>query len=80
MREVGAVEAGDTLGNLLDLVERGEEITITRQGRPVAKLVRATRPYDPQRALAAVEEMKELRKGARLDGLSIKELINEGRR
>ena len=39
MREVGAFEAKNKLGQLLDLVEQGEEITITRHGKEVARLV-----------------------------------------
>ncbi|MGO8932887.1 MAG: type II toxin-antitoxin system Phd/YefM family antitoxin [Bryobacteraceae bacterium] len=39
MQEVGAFEAKNTLGTLLDRVERGEEIVITRHGKPVARLV-----------------------------------------
>ena len=39
MQEVGAFEAKNTLGSLLDRVERGEEIVITRHGKPVARLV-----------------------------------------
>ena len=35
MREVGAFEAKNKLGQLLDLVERGEEVTITRHGKEV---------------------------------------------
>jgi len=38
MPEVGAFEAKNTLGTLLDRVERGEEIVITRHGKPVARL------------------------------------------
>jgi len=38
MREIGAFEAKNRLGALLDMVEKGEEITITRHGRPVARL------------------------------------------
>ena len=38
MHEVGAFEAKNRLGALLDQVERGEEIVITRRGKPVAKL------------------------------------------
>jgi len=37
--EVGAFEAKNTLGTLLDRVERGEEIVITPHGKPVARLV-----------------------------------------
>ncbi len=39
MKEIGAFEAKNTLGTLLDHVERGEEIVITRHGKPVARLV-----------------------------------------
>jgi prevent-host-death family protein len=39
VREVGAFEAKNKLGQLLDLVERGEEIVITRHGKQVARLV-----------------------------------------
>ena len=39
MREVGAFEAKNKLGQLLDLVEQGEEIMITRHGKEVARLV-----------------------------------------
>jgi prevent-host-death family protein len=38
MHEVGAFEAKNTLGSLLDRVERGEEVLITRHGKPVARL------------------------------------------
>lgn len=40
MLEIGAFEAKNTLGSLLDRVERGEEVLITRHGKPVAQLVR----------------------------------------
>ncbi len=39
MREVGAFEAKTHLSALLESVESGEHITITRRGKPVAKLV-----------------------------------------
>jgi prevent-host-death family protein len=37
--EIGAFEAKNTLGSLLDRVEQGEEVLITRHGKPVARLV-----------------------------------------
>jgi len=39
MREIGAFEAKNRLGQLLDLVEQGEEVVITRRGKAVARLV-----------------------------------------
>lgn len=43
-KTVGAYEAKTTLPALLDLVERGREITITRHARQVARLVPADHP------------------------------------
>ncbi len=57
--EVGAFEAKNKLGSLLDRVERGEEIVITRHGKPVARLVPDTRDADQNRARAAFERMRE---------------------
>ena len=41
MREVGAFEAKNRLGTLLDWVEQGEEVLITRRGKAIARLVPA---------------------------------------
>lgn len=77
MKKVGVYEAKTKLPSLLDEVERGETITITRHGKPVARLT----PIGPERRPVdeVIAEIKEFRKGNRLGGLSIKELINEGR-
>jgi prevent-host-death family protein len=71
-------EAKTTLPRLLEDVEHGETVTITRHGKPVARLVPIRRP---RRSTAdVIEDILELRKGNRLDGLTIRELIDEGRR
>jgi prevent-host-death family protein len=41
MREIGAFEAKNRLGTLLDWVENGEEVLITRHGKAVARPVPA---------------------------------------
>jgi prevent-host-death family protein len=79
MREVGAFEAKNKLGQLLDQVEHGEEIIITRRGRAVARLVPTESGFDRDKARRAVAGILELSKGATLGGLKIKDLINEGR-
>ena len=79
MKEVGAFEAKNRLGQLLDRVEAGEEILITRRGRVVACLVPPGAPVDRERALAAVVRIRERRKGVTLGGIRIKGLIDEGR-
>ena len=38
MQQIGAFEAKNTFGSLLDRVEAGEHIEITRHGRPVAQI------------------------------------------
>lgn len=80
MREIGAFEAKNTLGALLDLVSQGEEVVITRHGKPVARLVReAAREDRRARARAAAEAMDRLSQGVTLGGLSLKALVEEGR-
>jgi prevent-host-death family protein len=80
MREIGAFEAKNTLGSLLDLVEKGEEVAITRRGKRVARLVPDTGHRDREKARRAAEDIIEMSKGVTLGGLNIKDLINEGRR
>jgi prevent-host-death family protein len=76
---VGAYEAKTKLPELLKRVEQGEHITITKHGSPVAVLVPAGE-FSRQDPTAAVEALKEFARGRHLDGLSIQELIDEGRR
>jgi prevent-host-death family protein len=59
MHAVGAFEAKNKLGQLLDLVERGEEITITRHGREVARLVPARQRTNADEARAALQRMRD---------------------
>jgi prevent-host-death family protein len=81
MRTVGAFEAKNTLGTLLDLVEQGEEVIITRHGKPAARLVAPVNDDDRvAKARAAAVRIRERAKGVTLGGLSIKELIEDGRR
>jgi prevent-host-death family protein len=78
MKQVGVYDAKTHLAKLLDEVERGETVTITRHGRPVAKLVSVS-----PRELTVEEAIKELQEFGRkhpLRGLKIKDLIEEGRR
>jgi prevent-host-death family protein len=79
MREIGAFEAKNRLGALLDRVEQGEEIVITRRGRPVAKLIPTGPGFDKAKARRAVAGLITASRGLSLGGLKIKDLINEGR-
>ena len=78
MLSVGAFEAKTHLSALLDRVAAGEEVVITKHGKPVARLVPAHH-VDRARAIHAFERLKALRKSTTLGGLSWKELRDEGR-
>ncbi|HEV2207100.1 MAG TPA: type II toxin-antitoxin system prevent-host-death family antitoxin [Candidatus Acidoferrales bacterium] len=58
MTEVGAFEAKNMLSALLDRVERGEEIVITRHGKPVARLVPNSGGMDRSQAQAALSRIR----------------------
>jgi prevent-host-death family protein len=78
--EVGAYEAKTHLPRLLERVRQGESITITKHGTPVARLVPVEKPARRRTVSEAIEEIRRFRKSHRLDGLTIRELIEEGRR
>ena len=59
MREVGAFEAKDKFGQLLDWVEQGEEVTITRDGKQVARLVPVRHGFNRAEARAALQRLRE---------------------
>ena len=83
MSRVGSFEAKTKLAELLDKVEAGETITITRHGKPVAQLVPVQPDHDPERMRALVEEIKRTREGRGKPagpGTTIKELIRAGRK
>jgi prevent-host-death family protein len=80
---VGSFEAKTKLAELLDKVEAGETVTITRRGTPVAQLVPIAAVDERARIRALVEEIKRWRvgkdRGAK-PGSTIPELIKAGRR
>jgi prevent-host-death family protein len=76
MKTIGAREAKTQLPALLEDVRNGERYTITRHGIPVAVLIPAVHKGDPR---VAIERLRNLRRGVKLDGVSIRELIEQGR-
>lgn len=80
METVGVFDAKNKLSALLDTVEGGGSVVITRRGKPVARLVAYEAGFDRDKARRAADGLRAASEGATLGGLSIKDLINEGRR
>jgi prevent-host-death family protein len=79
METVGAYEAKTHLPKLLERVMKGERITITKHGVPVAVL----QPPDPEKIVdtrSVIGELRKLRNRHTLDGLLIRDMIEDGRR
>lgn len=79
MITVGAFEAKTHLSSLLERVAQGEEIIITRHGKPLAKLV-PVNIADRSRIDSSIAKLKALRKNCTLNGISWQALRDEGRR
>jgi len=81
MKSVGSDEARTHFSRLLGRAEKGESITITRRGRPIARLIPAPprEGVDVHRVIAAFQAYSR-RQGRTLGGLSTREAIDEDRR
>jgi prevent-host-death family protein len=84
MKKVGIFEAKTHLSSLVDEVEKGGEVIITRHGKPVAKLVRAQERLSPEAAERRQRALKRLieigdRLNLNLSQEEIKARIEEGR-
>jgi prevent-host-death family protein len=85
MKQVGIFEAKTHLSSLLDEVENGAEVTITRHGKPVARLVQASNELSADaiaRRRQAIRNLRSLARDLKLNPThdEIKSWINEGRR
>ncbi len=79
MPKVGAYDAKTHLPKLLERVEKGERFVITKHGKPVAELVPVTK-RSPERIRAALESLKAFQATHSLGGISVREMIEQGRR
>ncbi len=79
MKQIGSYEAKVHWSRLLDEVAKGEVITITKHGVPVAEL-RPANGARRRKAEDVVEAFQRFAEKNTLGGISIKELIEEGRR
>ena len=81
MESVGACDAKTHPPRLLDRVARGEEIQITPNDRPVARLVPEPSRDTKADVAESIAQVREFRKGRRFGGdLTIRQLVEEGRR
>ena len=79
MSEVGAFEAKTHLPRLLKRVQQGERFVISRHNQPVAELI-PFRQRDADRIRAAIDGLKKFQRTHSLGGLSVRQMIDEGRR
>ena len=81
MEIVGSFEAKTHLSQLLERVAKGEEFTITKHGKPIARLISASATPPKPDVKQVIEELKAFSKGNKLGNkLTIREMIEEGRR
>ena len=79
MTEVALFEAKNRLSELIDRVQNGEVIVITRRGKVVAELS-LPKARDTAPAEEAIAALRRCREGVKLRGLKSRDLISEGRR
>ncbi|MDE0108027.1 MAG: type II toxin-antitoxin system prevent-host-death family antitoxin [Bryobacterales bacterium] len=79
MSVIGAFDAKTHLPRLLRRVQEGERFVITKHNRPVAELI-PFRERDTARIRAAIDRLAAFQKTHSLQGLSVRELIEDGRR
>ena len=77
--QVPLFDAKNRLSALVEDVIRGSEVTITRRGVAVAKLVPVLPSFDQDKARQTAEALRAASRGAKLAGIPIKELVDEGR-
>ncbi|MFP4501312.1 MAG: type II toxin-antitoxin system Phd/YefM family antitoxin [Candidatus Hydrogenedentota bacterium] len=80
MQRVDASEAEARWFELLDRVADGEHITITRHGEPVAVILPASSKQQAYADADVIAGIKRFREQHSLDGLSIRQMIEEGRK
>jgi prevent-host-death family protein len=72
MREIQASDAKARLAQLLDEVERGETVVITRHGRPIARLVPE---HEPESKRKVIEDIRAFRKSLQGPPTTIDEIL-----
>ena len=79
MKNIGLFEAKQKLSELVERASGGERIGITRRGKLAAFLVPARSDVDLKEVFAKIEEIRKSAKPLP-KGMTVKDLIEEGRR
>ncbi|MBL0941422.1 MAG: type II toxin-antitoxin system Phd/YefM family antitoxin [Alphaproteobacteria bacterium] len=79
MHEVSSYEAKTHLPHLLRRVKEGEHITITKHNVPIAILIPATGPRRYS-IPDTIQALQQFRKGKKLTNVSLRSMIEEGRK
>ncbi len=80
MQSIGAFQAKTHFSSLLEQVEKGERVVITKHGHPVAELIPCRDKEDRQKVKQAIQRLKLFAKTHTLGGIDWKALRDEGRR
>lgn len=80
MSTVSLYEAKTHLSELLNRASKGEQITITKHGVPVALLVSPKQGMRKKDLSVVIQGIREFRSQHALGGISLRELIDEGRK
>lgn len=80
MTDIALFDAKNRLSELIDRLQAGEVFTITRRGKPVARLALPGAVDACVQAQAAIKQLRVSRHGVSLGGLSSQDLRTEGRR
>jgi prevent-host-death family protein len=77
--EVSIFVAKNNLSELLTKVVHGAEVTITRRGVPIARIVPLLPAFDHEKARRAAAGLRQASRGVTLGGIEFKDLVGEGR-
>lgn len=82
MTEIGLFDAKNKFSELVERAERGEEVVITRRGKPVAKLGPVSAETNVERSRAAMERIRERARkfGGKFDWEEWKSYRDQGRK
>ena len=79
MSSVSVVEFKRKLSALLNNVEHGEDVVITRRGKPIARLTSLNPGHDRERARNTIAGLRAASRGLSLGSVTLRELIDCGR-